>query len=700
MKATETKLLTFLMNSPQFIIPIYQRTYSWTEKECRQLWDDILRAGREQSIPVHFIGSVVYIEQGLSAVTSRSPLLVIDGQQRLTTVTLLLAALADILKGRDSVGEFNEGKTRNYYLVNAEEVGDAHYKLLLSQTDRNTLTAIVGKREGPDEPSLRIKENYENFKKWLTAKDCDLEIVGAGLLKLMIVDIALNREHDNPQLIFESLNSTGRELSQADLIRNFVLMGLEPELQTQLYGDYWRPMEMSFGQESYGTYFDGFMRHYLTVRTGAIPRLGDVYEAYKDYARKSEAQGVDIEALVREVRDYARSFCAIALLRQEQNPKLSLAFRDLRELRVDVAYPFLLELYTDYRDKKLSGEDFHEIVRLVDAYVFRRRVMGIPTNSMNKTFSTFSKALRKDRYLESVKAHFLGLSSYRRFPRDEEFRKSLETRDLYNFRNISYCLMRLENHDRKERVAVDDYTIEHIMPQNENLSQSWQNALGGEWKRVQEEWLHSLGNLTLTGYNSEYRDKPFAEKRDMEGGFAESPLKVNEGLGQQAEWNEDAIRQRAQALSQRALQVWVSPELSDAILSDYQKPVQGKPSYSVDDHPHLVSGPARALFDQLRTEVMALNPCVTEEFLKQYVGYKAETNFVDIIPQAAGLLLSLNIDPSELRDRRSVTRDVSNIGGWGNGKVEYKLQNADDLNYAVGLVRQSLEQQLGSVGGD
>ncbi len=699
MKATQAKLLTFLKNSPQFIIPIYQRTYSWTEKECRQLWDDILRAGREQSIPVHFIGSVVYVEQGLSTVTNQSPLLVIDGQQRLTTVTLLLAALAEILKGRDPVGGFTERKTRNYYLVNAEEDGDAYYKLLLSQTDRETLTAIVGEHELPDAPSLRIKENYENFKKWLTANESDLEIVCEGLLKLMIVDIALSREHDNPQLIFESMNSTGRELSQADLIRNFVLMGLEPELQTRLYRDYWRPMEKSFGQEAYGTYFDGFMRHYLTVRTGDIPRLGDVYEAYKDYARKSEAQGVDIEALVREVRDYARSFCAIAL-RQEQDPKLSLAFRDLRELRVDVAYPFLLELYTDYRDEVLSGEDFHEIVRLIEAYVFRRAVCSIPTNSMNKTFSTFSKALRKDRYLESVKAHFLGLPSYRRFPGDEEFRKDLETRDLYNFRNRSYWLRKFENHGRKERVAVDDYTIEHIMPQNENLSQSWQNALGGDWKRVQEKWLHSLGNLTLTGYNSEYSDRPFSEKRDMKGGFAESPLKVNEGLGQQAEWNEDTIQQRAQALSQRALQVWVSPTLSDEILSDYQKPVLERPSYSVNDHPHLVGGHARALFDQLRTEVMALDPCVTEEFLKLYVAYKAETNFVDIIPQASGLLLSLNIDPSELRDPRSVTRDVSNMGRWGNGKVEYKLQNADDLHYAVGLVRQSLEQQLGSVVGD
>ena len=253
-----------------------------------------------------------------------------------------------------------------------------------------------------------------------------------GLAKLVVVDIALSRDQDNPQLIFESMNSTGKELSQADLIRNFILMGLEPALQTRLYEQYWRPMEQDFGQEAYGTQFDSFMRHYLTVRTGDIPREREVYEAFKDYSRTTPVREAGIEALVKEIRTFARYFCALAL-GNERDATLSRAFHDLRELKVDVAYPFLLELYNDYDNGAVSAVDFASGVRLVEAYVFRRAICAIPTNSMNKTFATFGKALKKDRYLESLQAHFLTLPSYRRFPGDEEFRRDLQTRDLYHF---------------------------------------------------------------------------------------------------------------------------------------------------------------------------------------------------------------------------------------------------------------------------
>ena len=204
----------------------------------------------------------------------------------------------------------------------------------------------------------------------------------------MVVDVALSRDQDNPQLIFESMNSTGKELSQADLIRNFILMGLEPTLQTRLYEDYWRPMEQEFGQEAYGTQFDSFMRHYLTVRTGEIPRERDVYDAFKDYSRTKPVMEAGTESLVKEIRAFARYFCAMALGR-ETDPALSLAFHDLRELRVDVAYPFLLELYHDYATQTLSAAEFAAAVRLVESYVFRRAICAIPANSMNKTFGTF-----------------------------------------------------------------------------------------------------------------------------------------------------------------------------------------------------------------------------------------------------------------------------------------------------------------------
>jgi len=694
-KATEAKLLDFLKKSPQFVIPIYQRTYSWTEKECRQLWDDVLRTGGNGEISAHFVGSIVYIEKGLYQVSSQSPLLVIDGQQRLTTVTLLIAALAQALGDTEPVDGFSARKLRNYYLLNPEEDGERRYKLLLSQTDKASLTAIVGNEEQPKEPSLRVTQNFELFKSLIADCKGDLQTVCRGLAKLLVVDVALNRDQDNPQLIFESMNSTGRELSQADLIRNFILMGLEPKLQTQLYEQYWRPMEVDFGQEAYGTHFDDFMRHYLTVKTGEIPNLREVYEAFKAHAGSPRAKQAGVEALVKDIRDFARYFCALGL-GAEKDPTLKLAFHDLRELKVDVAYPFLLELYHDYAKGHLSNTDFVAAVRLVESYVFRRAICSIPTNSMNKTFATFAKALKKDRYLESVQAHMLLLPSYRRFPSDDEFRRDLQVRDLYNFRSRSYWLRRLENHGRKERVPVDEYTIEHILPQNDNLSSAWKTALGGDWERVQKTWLHTLGNLTLTGYNSEYSDRPFAEKRDMPKGFKESPLRLNAGLGQLVQWTEETIKVRAERLSGAAVEVWTAPALPPDVLVAYRPKAAGSAGYSLADHPQLVTGAMHEVFEAFRKAVLALDPCVSEEFLKLYVAYKAETNFVDVVPQTKKLRLALNLPFSEINDPKGLCKDVTGLGRWGNGDVEVGLASLEELPYALGLVRQSLERQLGN----
>ncbi len=698
MKATEAKLLSFLQKSPQFVIPIYQRTYSWTDKQCHQLWDDILRAGASDNISVHFIGSIVYVEQSLSQVSHQAPLLVIDGQQRLTTVSLLIEALARALGDSEPVEGFSATKLRHYYLTNPPERGERYFKLLLSQTDNDTLKSIIKNTEQPKDPSLRVTQNFDLFTELLVKQKGELEQVCRGLSKLVVVDIALSRDQDNPQLIFESMNSTGKELSQADLIRNYILMGLDPELQTRLYNEYWRPMELEFGQEAYGTQFDSFMRHYLTVRTSEIPREREVYETFKEYSRTMPVQSAGIEALVQEIRAFARYYCAIALNR-EQDPTLSLAFHDLKELKVYVAYPFMLELYHDYSTGLLSATDFASAVRLIEAYVFRRSVCEIPTNSLNLTFATFGKALKKDRYLESIQAHFLTLPSYRRFPGDDEFKHDLCARDVYNFRNSRYLLRRLENFGRKEQVHVDEYTIEHILPQNPELSTSWQHALGSDWKQVQQQWLHTIGNLTLTGYNAEYSDRPFIEKRDMTGGFSESPLRLNAGLGQLARWDQSAIQERANRLADQALTVWATPQLDAPTLNSYRKVKPDAVSkYTIEDHPHLLSTSIRPLFEAFRKEVLTLDPCVTEEFKKLYIAYKAETNFVDVVPQAKRLYLSLNMPFMELSDPKGICRDVSTMGRWGNGDVEVGIRAIDELPYVMGLVRQSFERQMGDGG--
>jgi uncharacterized protein with ParB-like and HNH nuclease domain/predicted transport protein len=658
-----------------------------------------MRAGAKDDISAHFVGSVVYIEEGLYHVSSQSPLLVIDGQQRLTTVTLLLEALSRHLGDQEPIEGFSAKKIRSYYLLNPLEDGEKAFKLLLTQTDKDTLTALVQQRPLPDEGSVRVQQNFELLERRMKEMGGDLAVLCRGLSKLVIVDISLNREQDNPQLIFESMNSTGRELSQADLIRNYVLMGLEPRHQTELYERHWRPMELGFGQESYGSYFDAFMRHYLTVRTGDIPNVRAVYEAFKGYARQPEVDAAGVDALVEDVQAYAGYYCAMALGR-ESDKALAEAFQDLRDLKVDVAYPLLLELYRDYVTELLARDDFTRALRLVESYVFRRAICAIPTNSLNTTFATFRRSLKKDRYLESMEAGFLMLPSYRRFPNDEEFRRELALRDMYHFPRRSYWLRRLENCGRKERVFVEEYTIEHIMPQNEDLSDHWRTELGPEWDRIHKAKLHTLGNLTLTGYNSEYSDKPFHEKRDMEGGFKNSPLRLNQGLGSVTRWDEAAIDARAADLSRAATAVWKQPVLEDSVLVAYRPKVSGAASkYGLEDHPHLAAGrPMRAIFDALRLELLALDPNVKEEVLKLYIAYKAETNVVDVEPQVSKLRLSINMPFPELLDPKGMAKDVTNLGRWGNGDVEVALTSEKAIPYALGLVRQSLERQLGPTG--
>ena len=701
MKATEANLLKFLRKSPQFIIPIYQRNYSWTAEECQQLWSDLLRAGRDEDVPAHFIGSIVYVERSLSTVTNQESLLVIDGQQRLTTSTLLIAALADHIEKGD-LGEpvegFKASKLRSYYLVNPEEEGDRHFKLLLSETDRDTLLAILQVAPSPAEASTRIQANFQLFQSLIAQHKGELLAICKGLAKLMIVDVSLDRSQDNPQLIFESMNSTGRELSQADLIRNYILMGLEPKLQTELYKSYWRPMEKGFGQAAYAVHFDAFMRHYLTAKTGEIPNVREVYSAFKAY---DGGRNGDTRELVADIHAFATYYCAMAL-GQETEPELKQAFHDLRELKVEVAYPFLLDVYHDYHHHRIGADELLDVVRVVESYVFRRAICAIPTNSMNKTFAGLSRILKKDRYLESVRAAFLLLPSYRRFPRDDEFERDIKIRDLYNFRSRTFWLRRLENHGRKERVTIEDYTIEHIMPQNEALSTAWQTELGPRWQALQKNYLHTLGNLTLTGYNSEYSDRAFTYKRDVvqdkDGnpiGLAHSPLKLNKGLAQVLTWNEEAIKARADRLAAEAVKVWTAPALAEDVLDAYRPGKHGT-QYGIEDHPFLKTGAMGPLFQDLRQRILAIDPCVAEEYLKLYVAYKAETNFVDVVPQAKRLRLSLNLSFHDVDDPKGVCIDVTNLGRWGNGDVEVHLTTADELPYALGLIRQAFDRQMGS----
>jgi len=567
MKATETPFITFMQKTTQFIIPIYQRKYSWEYKQCKQLWDDVLRASVDDTVVGHFIGSIVYISEGLYEVSSVPQVLLIDGQQRLTTLSLFLFALGKMMKEQGIEGEISQKKINNYYLFNREEEGEKHYKLILTQTDKDTFINIIEDRDLPAETSEQIIENYNFFLERIRKSNVDLEKLYKGIRKLMIVSISLDRTSDDPQLIFESLNSTGLRLSQADLVRNYVLMGLQPNEQEEIYKTYWSPMEQRFVKLDESKYFDRFMRDYLTVMTGQLPNIGQVYESFKDYWET--IKDIPIKETMENISRYSKYYENF-VSGNFDDEEISGVMRDINTLKVDVVYPFLLEVLEDYSNKLISKNELYEILRLAESYVFRRAICEVPPNSLNKTFAFLSKEIDKENYLESLKAAFIHKASYRRFPNDDEFRREFQVKNVYHFRSRPYMFNKLENHDRKEKISFTEYTVEHIMPQNPILLPEWRAELGKNWHQIHNDYLHTVGNLTLTGYNPELADRPFLEKRDMKGGFADSPIHLNRDLAKLEHWDEAEIKKRAQSLAELAIKIWSAPHLPQDVLDKYQ----------------------------------------------------------------------------------------------------------------------------------
>ncbi len=685
MIASSNKLLNILKGPRQFIIPIYQRTYSWQISQCRQLLEDILRISNHSSLNGHFIGSIVYFQESIHTVSDVPQLLVIDGQQRLTTVSLLIAALAGFLHDHPEVEiDTNYTKLQNYYLFNAEEENELRYKLLLTRKDKVTFINLLRGIPQGEEVSQRIVENYRFFQEYIKPENV-LDIYN-GILRLFVVDVALEKDKDNPQLIFESMNSTGLDLSQADLIRNYVLMGQSPVLQTELYERYWFPMEQSYGNE-YTSRFNSFMRDYLSVKTGYIPRIDEVYDAFKKYVQEQS-----ISDIVRDIYAYSGYYVNM-VLHKEPDHLLCEAFKRITLLRVDVSYPFLLPVYNDYVRGLLTKEEFQEVICLVENYVFRRAVCGIPTNSLNKTFATLYKSFDKTNYMDGLKAAFLLLDGYKRFPSDTEFADSFFVRDVYNFRNRNYLLNRLENHNRKELVNITEYTIEHILPQNPELSSEWQEMLGEGWKEMQNKYLHVLGNITLTGYNSELSDRPYREKKSIEGGFDDSPIRLNKFMRLTDIWNEQMILDRTVQLAEKAVDIWFAPALSPEVLNLYRPATTERSEYDIDHYEYLKEDMLE-LYKALRKRILNIDPTVREEFKKLYIAFKVFTNFVDIVPQKSRLRLSLNIAFDEILDPKGIAHDISNLGRWGNGDVEVGISSMDELDDVMELIQQSFDRQV------
>lgn len=692
MKAQETTFLNLLKVTCQHIIPIYQRTYSWKIEECEQLWNDIVKVAKDEKSSGHFVGSVIYIQKGLYQHSTVPQFLVIDGQQRLTTISILLSALSHQLGKPKNDTEITKEKIEAYYLFNTVETGDMKHKLLLTQNDKATLISLLEGKEPHPPISTRIVENYNFFKEKIEKCGMDPQIIYQGVSKLIAVDIALDRGHDSPQRIFESMNYTGLPLRQADLIRNYVLMDMDPKDQEALYNDYWYPMEQSFGQTDYLEQFDRFMRDYLTLKTGSIPKIEEVYTAFKVYSQETKMGA--IKEIVEEIFKFSKYFVKIALEREE-DPEIRAAIQNINSLRVDVAYPFLLEAYNDYANDNLGRDELVQMMRLIESYVFRRSICGIPTNSLNKTFATLNKEIDKNNYLESFMVALQIKDSYRRFPTDDEFMRLLVAKDIYGTRTDQYLFRKLESFGRKELVNFGDYSVEHIMPQNDDLSDDWKKELGEKWVEIHKRYLHTIGNLTLTGYNSELSDCSFLEKRNMKGGFGDSPLRLNRDLAKLEHWNEAEIQKRAENLSKQAAQVWVYPQVSPEVIAKYRKEEKpaGETAYTLDDHPYL-QGETRALFEHLRKHILGLDPFVKEEILKLYIAYKTTTNFVDIVPQKSRLIIRLNMKFDEVHDPKGMCVDFTDKGRWGNGDVAVYLNSTEQLDDVMALIRQSFEKYV------
>lgn len=567
LQAGETTLNKLLNTSRQFIVPIFQRNYSWQKSQYEQLWFDILRASKFKEKQNHFIGSIVYIDMGTPAGRPQQ-LLLIDGQQRLTTISILLCAIKDyVQKFNLETKLINLAKIKNQFLYNSDEIYEDRYKLLLNVQDKETYIKLIDNTIFTvNKPATNIIKCYEFFYERIEdfiKQHGQIDEIYAGIFKLSLVSISLDKDSDNPQMIFESMNSTGKDLSQTDLLRNYLLMDLTPEKQTRLYKTYWKPMEELFGEDIYKNdvnKFDYFIRDFLTLKsdTGYICKINNVYENFKRYYLDNNCEKF---AVLKDLFTYAKYYACIDLL-QENDDELKLYWQEFKKLDSHVVYPFLLKLYDDYSRQILIKEDFKKILQVVISYLWRRAICEIPTNSLSKTFATLYQAVDKDDYVNSIIKAFVFKSSYKRFSSDYEVREKLQTKDIYHFRLRKYLLEALENYYHKEPIDLNtaNYTIEHIMPQNIEHNLSWQQMLGENWQEVHSLYLHTLGNLTITGYNAEMSNKSFGEKVNGESGFKHSHLKLNESIVQCDVWNKKAIQRRTNILTDIILKIWKYPE--------------------------------------------------------------------------------------------------------------------------------------------
>ncbi len=578
MKGSETKLLEYMEGAKKrFVIPVYQRNYDWKAENCKQLYDDLVKVVRNHR-KSHFFGSIVSSYQPNGRYTEY---LVIDGQQRLTTVSLLLLAMYSLIK-QGKVHPQTETMAQEIYedyLVDKHQPKETRVKLKPVKNDRSAFEKLFDTDEENDKQS-NLTYNYEYFYNRIQKEEISIEELYDALFALEIINIELTSD-DDPQLIFESLNSTGMALSEGDKIRNYILMGLPPKEQNDYYEKYWNKIELCTNYD-----VSSFMRDYLSVKQLAIPSMNRIYVTFKAYVEENK---IETEALLKDLLDYARWY-EILLKAKTEDKKLNACIYRLNRLETTITRPFFLEVLRMMvkGSPVLTLQDAREVFLLTENYLFRRNICDLPTNALNKIFLMLHREIiRYDGteadYLEKFKYALLSKQEKGRFPNDDEFAETMGTRQIYlmNIKNKAYILERLENFDIDEDKDIyrhldeGTYTIEHIMPQH--LTPQWVKDLGDDYEDIHETWLHRLANLTLTAYNSKYSNNTFADKRDMDKGFRQSGLRMNTWIAAQEKWTLAELEERCKLLVSRALNIWPMPETS------YQPAEKQLDSYTLED---------------------------------------------------------------------------------------------------------------------
>lgn len=694
MKALDRPFTSIINGTTQFAIPVFQRDYSWTEAQCEQLWNDVMAVADDPSGRQHFLGSLVYISTGDSS-PGFTRWLLVDGQQRVTSLTLLLTALRDHIIDSAWQGDESAPTAKRidaYFLNNLQEDGQRRYKLMLRRHDHATLAALLERAELPENGSNRVRENYEFFRDRINAADPARVYNGIG--RLAVVDVTLDRRSDDPQMVFESLNSTGIALGQSDLIRNYLLMRLPERQQTQLYERYWSKIEELFrGSERT---FDAFARDFLALRTQAAKqgRADQIYNEFRRQFASTVREDETLEALLKVMLASARAYAAFAIGTGAQ-PELREPFARLRH-QVDVPAILIMRLAECQDAGHLPTVDFVASVELIQSYIMRRAVCGEETRGYWRLFADFAYRLDGKRALASLQSMFARETGSYRFPSDDEFRKALEERDMYSKRVCFDLLERLENHGTNEPSNAAKYSIEHVMPQNKNLSQEWRVMLGPDWEDVHREWLHRLGNLTLTGYNSTYSDRSFEDKKTIKDGFAQSAVRLNEFIRNQPRWTAEKMRLRGTALATKAIKVWpalvVDPEEVEA---DERREMLERAKRR-DPAKVPMSQPARELFDQLSAAMKNLDGRVIEVAEAKSVSYHGPAFFLEVVPRKNRLTLIFDLEFNEVEDPSGLAADSADyeffVNAMHEGGTYLTLRDASDIPSAIAVARQAWDR--------